>query len=510
MKGKIIYIFWGIVFILAGGGVLLGYIDFEHFTQQVRLGVFASASAAFILTYLLDGVRKWGWLFPALICAAVGWNSLRIGRPFDLLNPDWTILAALAIPLYIGFALNRKRWGLLIPAYILSVPALIEFSSEMIAGIYQGTGLYPTIPLIVAQGVGQMLLLALPFFTIYFWSKKNWWALMPAGGFVSVELVNTLQIMIPNNQNALTGVFSATLLLGLAATMGVLWLRRATQPTGWAIYPAAGLLVLAVAAFILGKGWVDLSQDFKAIVFAAGSAAFLLAYSLHGVKKWGWLFPAFASAAIALTIWMETRAMDGSIMAAPLFAGLALPFFVGFAVDRNRRGLLIPAALLSAFSIFLLIADTVHEEWTGVTFLFLMSMPFFVTYFLSKRNWWAIIPAGVMASLGLVAGLETFIPHAEYASLPNTLSIGVYIWVLFLGLAATFGVLWLRRRTQPTGWAGYPAAGLLAIAILSFILGERFQVIWPGTVMLVIGAMFLLTLVIKKIPAAQQATEVKA
>jgi len=81
--------------------------------------------------------------------------------------------------------------------------------------------------------------------------------------------------------------------------------------------------------------------------------------------------------------------------------------------------------------------------------------------------------------------LEGLIPHEEYPTLPNTLSWDVYIWVLFLGLAATFGVLWLLRKNQPTGWAKYPAASLLALAVLAFILGSHFQEVWMVTMILV-------------------------
>ena len=80
----------------------------------------------------------------------------------------------------------------------------------------------------------------------------------------------------------------------------------------------------------------------------------------------------------------------------------------------------------------------------------------------------------------------------------NSLSWDVYIWVLFLGLAATFGVLWLLRKTQPTEWAKYPAAGLLAIAALSIIEGAHFAEFWPATMLLVTGAMFLLAIFQRK------------
>jgi hypothetical protein len=135
---------------------------------------------------------------------------------------------------------------------------------------------------------------------------------------------------------------------------------------------------------------------------------------------------------------------------------------------------------------------------TGPVFMFLLATTFFVIVILSKKNWWVIIPGGLFASIGLVVVLENIIPHEEYPSLPNTPHMGIYTWVLILGLAATFGALWLLRKTQSTNWAKYPAAGLLVIAFMAFILGSRFQVVWPTTIMLGIGVMFLLTLFTRK------------
>jgi cytochrome c oxidase subunit IV len=71
MKGKIIYIFWAIVFFLVGVGLLAGYIDIKQLSQQVKLLSLTVASIAFIVSYFMDGIRKWGWLLPAFVCAAL-------------------------------------------------------------------------------------------------------------------------------------------------------------------------------------------------------------------------------------------------------------------------------------------------------------------------------------------------------------------------------------------------------------------------------------------------------
>ena len=44
--------------------------------------------------------------------------------------------------------------------------------------------------------------------------------------------------------------------------------------------------------------------------------------------------------------------------------------------------------------------------------MFTFSLPFFAAYLWSRKNWWAFIPAGFFASIGVVALLDIVVPHA--------------------------------------------------------------------------------------------------
>ncbi len=338
-----------------------------------------------------------------------------------------------------------------------------------------------------------MFMLALPFFVVYFVSKKSWWALIPAGSFASIGLVIAMDFLIQDSLDTRVGIFSGVLLLGLAATFGILWLRRKTAPTDWAKYPAAGLFVLSILAFILGDAWNTLSDQTKAIAFAVAGAVFFVCYLVNGLRKWGWLFPILFCAAMSLTIWMSMNNMeDTPWIGLPILASIALPFYVGFALKPKNRWLLIPAFILTMIMIISMSTDSDYE---GVVVMFTFSLPFFAVYFWSTKNWWAFIPAGIFASIGLVALLEIVVPHADYIAPPFTMEWGVYTWVLFLGFAATFGIPWLHRKDQPSSWTIYPAVGFLALAILNFILAEKFQEYWLASIMFVAGGLFLLAMI---------------
>jgi hypothetical protein len=205
---------------------------------------------------------------------------------------------------------------------------------------------------------------------------------------------------------------------------------------------------------------------------------------------------------MTLTMWMSIHNIEGSITGVPIFASLALPFFVGFCLDRKRWGLLIPAIILTTVTILMFIGDS---DLAGTGFMFLCSLPFFIVYFWSRKNWWALIPAGVFASLGIVTLLESLLPNQNYFSIRN-IEFDPYTSVLLLGFAIPFGVLWLQRKACPTDWAKYPAAALLAAAALAFFLGLNYQFFWAAGLMLLIGIMLLLNALIKKKPAADRQT----
>jgi hypothetical protein len=196
----------------------------------------------------------------------------------------------------------------------------------------------------------------------------------------------------------------------------------------------------------------------------------------------------------------------GATMTGPVFMFLFALGFLGLVFwSKKNWWAIIPGGIFSSGGLAAALDILIpHSKVTGPVFLFLLAATFIIVVILSKKNWWAMIPGGIFFSIGLVAVLENYIPHEEYPSLPNTPTMGVYVWVLILGLAATFGALWLLSKTQSTNWAEYPAAGLLAIAVLAFLLGSRFREAWLASVMVGIGVMFLLKIITrKKLPADQ-------
>jgi len=200
----------------------------------------------------------------------------------------------------------------------------------------------------------------------------------------------------------------------------------------------------------------------------------------------------------------------------------ALCFSVIATWDRKNQWAIIPAGLFASIGLVVVLDTLIPQSEatghfyrlevlipkmeilipqsavTGPVLMFLLAATFLVFAILSKKNWWAIIPAGLFASIGLVVVLDTLIPHEEYPRIHGMFIWGYYTWVLFLGLTTTFGILWLLRKILPTNWAIYPAVGFLAMAVLFIIEGAHFSEYWLETMVLVFGVTLLLAVLTRK------------
>jgi hypothetical protein len=238
-----------------------------------------------------------------------------------------------------------------------------------------------------------------------------------------------------------------------------------------------GILLIGLGAYALAESMgYKISQEPAtwALIFGGVALLSLVFYLLDGFKAWGWLFPVGIFSALAFLLAMVANDADNAAMVAPLFFGIGLPFVVAYFLDRSRNWwALIPAGVMLFFGFMMLIADNGHDEWIGALFLFMIALSFFIVYLNNRtKNWWALIPAGVMLFLALIVVLSTSVQ-------------GEWIGALFLfAIALSFFVVYLNNRTRQ--WA-------LLVAYILFVLSiAPAMASFGGNVPAYFGTIFLL------------------
>jgi hypothetical protein len=254
-------------------------------------------------------------------------------------------------------------------------------------------------------------------------------------------------------------------------------------------------------------------------------------FAWSGWKAWGWLFPAGVFGGLAVTTWFAESGVDNAAVASPLFFGLIIPFAAAYLLDRQRNWwALIPGGVMLFLALTTILADSTRGEWIGSLFLFMVAfsflivyltnarriwalivayatgvvgiapllasggndaaewfgpiflfavaLPFFVVYFRAMENWWAIIPAGVLTVVAIIAGLAI-------AGSAISARQGAYLNALMLGgVAVVFAILWLRHGKL---WARVVTLILAALAVASAFLASFSNIFWPVALVLAGG-----------------------
>lgn len=298
------------------------------------------------------------------------------------------------------------------------------------------------------------------------------------------------------------------------------------------------LLIFGGALALAGQmGYIDrLSESVWVAIFAFVSLIAFLSYAMSGWKQWGWLFPAGVAGGLAVTVFMATNNVGNASVGSPLFFGLLIPFVAAYLTDRQRNWwAMIPGAVMLFLAMTTLMVDSVGGEWIGTMFLFLIglgflvvyfnnrtrtwallvayimgvlsiapalasgggdtaayfgsvflfavALPFFIIYFRSEDNWWAIIPAGTLTVLALIAtaGIAGWIKNETEGGYANAFLMG--------GLAVTFAVVWLRNAKL---WAKGVTIVLAALTVASVFFASYTDLFWPVAFILA-GAYLLFT-----------------
>jgi hypothetical protein len=205
-------------------------------------------------------------------------------------------------------------------------------------------------------------------------------------------------------------------------------------------------------------------------------------------RNWWALIPGGIMLFLALLLLLVDNTANDEWVGALFLFMVALSFLFVYLNNRARMWALIVAYVTAILSLAPLMSIGGRKaEYFGALIFFAVALPFFVVYFRQPdNNWWAIIPAGVLSTLGVVTALAI-------AGLINSATSGGYANALLMGgLAATFAVLWLRHHRD---WARIVTIILGILAVASVFLFGYYEIFWP--VAFICGGVYLLYLALR-------------
>jgi hypothetical protein len=184
---------------------------------------------------------------------------------------------------------------------------------------------------------------------------------------------------------------------------GVLGVYFSNRSERWTLIPAYVLLVVASLLFLLE---MNLLQDgyVAAYVLLAIAVPFLYIY-FKNRSQWWPLIPAYVMLLIAIMIPLdELNILQDAFIATYILGGIAFPFLFVYARDRSNWWALIPAYVLLSVGIMVGLIDTrvLSDMLIPAYVMFSIAIPFLFVYVRNPSEWWPLIPGGVMGLIGMV------------------------------------------------------------------------------------------------------------
>lgn len=197
----------------------------------------------------------------------------------------------------------------------------------------------------------------------------------------------------------------------------------------------AGILLLLLNYGVIGP----FGEAIWSLLFVGGGVIFIAVY-LSNRAQWWPIIPGMTLIGLGAIIFFSNTAMEGDWVPALLFGAIAFAFLIVYlSKPAENWWALIPAGVLTSLAVPFLLPGGFNP---GV-FMLGMGATFALVYVqglvrgLHREFWWALIPAGVLALIGV------FLMAEELEAVAQIFSLWPIILVI-VGVGLLFGAF--RRR----------------------------------------------------------------
>lgn len=242
-----------------------------------------------------------------------------------------------------------------------------------------------------------------------------------------------------------------------------------------------GGLLLVFGLMGLADNYFELSIWAWIGALAVSGVGVLMVY-FSDRSEWWPLIPGYVLLVIASMLALEElNILADSYIATYVLAGIALPFLYIYTQDRTQWWPLIPAYVLLSIGLMVALIEVnlLVDAFVATYVLGVIALPFLFVYFRDRANWWALIPAYVLLSIGIMVGLID-------TRLLSDLLVPAYV---MFSIAIPFLFIYVRN---PKEWWPLIPGGIMGLIGLGFLLSERSTRLVAPILVIGIGAFILL------------------
>jgi len=188
-----------------------------------------------------------------------------------------------------------------------------------------------------------------------------------------------------------------------------------------------GLLILFGALSLL-EVYTDLGPWIWVTILAVAGLGVYGIYAMDRSEKWMLIVSYVLLVVAGLVTLVTLNVLRDEAIATYVLIAIALPFLLVFLRNREQWWALIPAYVLTAVGVMVGLTGlgVLDDLLIPAYVMFAIAIPFFVVFARDTKKWWALIPGGVLA----VIGLSFLIAEASVQYIAPAALIIVGVWVL--------------------------------------------------------------------------------
>jgi hypothetical protein len=188
----------------------------------------------------------------------------------------------------------------------------------------------------------------------------------------------------------------------------------------WRVAAGLLLIVVGIALTLVQLDLIRIEGEWVSMLILFVGAAIFLSIWFSNTRQWWPLIPGLIMLSWAFSTLLGLFGLADWFVSLVGSLGSALPFLYIFLSNRQANWwALIPGGVFAVVGVATLLGALLGEGWTDVFVLLGIALAFLAVFLANRRHWWALIPAGVLT---LVA-----IGESPVASLGQLLFAGLLI-----------------------------------------------------------------------------------